>query len=407
MSEAGYRRYQRFFEAPPQVCVEWHDDQTEAVGWLVMNSLTGNAAGGGTRMRSGGTREEAVFLAKTMEIKFRVCGPPIGGAKTVIDFDPERPEKEGVLRRYYRAIAPYLRQVYGTAGDQNVDEITEVIPLTREIGVHHPQEGVVRGHFGADDEAIHRVIDNLNRGVEMPVAVEGFEGKTLSVADLITGYGVAHAIGAYYDAIGQSVEGKRVLVEGFGNVGGPAALYLDRLGAKIVGVVARGGGAGSYHWSVSDDGVDVADLLKRRNRNDLPDDCQSGSEADGFWNTRADLFLPAATSRTITGEVLDRLESLGVETIACGANAPFAESEPGLIEIQCNADRRFTILPDFLCNGGIARCFAYLMADGVEVTPEAIFADTQRTIREGIKNAIAVGGGGPGLLGRSFEHFLP
>ncbi len=67
--------------------MEWHDDRTTAKGWLCINALRGGAAGGGTRMRPGGTRDEAVFLAKTMQAKFNVCGPRIGGGKSVIDFD--------------------------------------------------------------------------------------------------------------------------------------------------------------------------------------------------------------------------------------------------------------------------------------------------------------------------------
>ena len=47
-------------------------------GWVVINSLRGGAAGGGTRMRKGLTKDEVVSLAKVMEIKFSVCGPPIG-----------------------------------------------------------------------------------------------------------------------------------------------------------------------------------------------------------------------------------------------------------------------------------------------------------------------------------------
>ena len=70
-----------FIEKAPQIVFEWKDSETEAEGWLVINSLRGGAAGGGTRMRQGLTREEVLSLAKTMEIKFSVVGPPIGGGK--------------------------------------------------------------------------------------------------------------------------------------------------------------------------------------------------------------------------------------------------------------------------------------------------------------------------------------
>ena len=57
----------------PEIVFEWTDAETEARGWVVINSLRGGAAGGGTRMRKGLDRNEVVSLAKTMEIKFTVA----------------------------------------------------------------------------------------------------------------------------------------------------------------------------------------------------------------------------------------------------------------------------------------------------------------------------------------------
>ena len=98
-------------------------------------------------MRPGLDRREVESLAKTMEVKFTVSGPPIGGAKSGINFDPADPRKLGVLKRWYSAVAPLLQNYYGTGGDLNVDEIHEVIPITESYGLWHPQEGVVNGHF--------------------------------------------------------------------------------------------------------------------------------------------------------------------------------------------------------------------------------------------------------------------
>src|SRR5260370_26930617 len=91
----GYPAYKEFLQAPPLILLVWHDSETEATGHLAINSLRNGAAGGGIRMRPGATKQEAVFLAKTMELKFSVTGPPIGGAKSVIDFNPADPRKRG------------------------------------------------------------------------------------------------------------------------------------------------------------------------------------------------------------------------------------------------------------------------------------------------------------------------
>jgi len=90
----------RYESRNPEIVFEWHDSETEARGWVVINSLRGGAAGGGTRMHPRLDKREVESLAKTMEIKFTVSGPQIGGAKSGICFDPSDPRKEGVLRRW-------------------------------------------------------------------------------------------------------------------------------------------------------------------------------------------------------------------------------------------------------------------------------------------------------------------
>ena len=66
----------------PEIVFAWQDSATEARGWVVINSLRGGAASGGTRMRKGLDQREVESLAKTMEVKFTVSGPHIGGAKS-------------------------------------------------------------------------------------------------------------------------------------------------------------------------------------------------------------------------------------------------------------------------------------------------------------------------------------
>ena len=102
---------------------------------MVINSLRGGAAGGGTRMRKGLDKNEVLSLAKTMEIKFAVCGPGIGGGKSGINFDPNDPRKNEVLDRWYKAVMPLLKTYYGTGGDLNIDEIKDVIPITNKYGL--------------------------------------------------------------------------------------------------------------------------------------------------------------------------------------------------------------------------------------------------------------------------------
>ena len=158
----------------PEIVFEWKDSETEAEGWIVINSLRGGAAGGGTRMRKGLDKREVESLAKTMEVKFTVAGPPIGGAKSGINFDPTDPRKKEVLKRWFAAVSPLLKNYYGTGGDLNVDEIHEVIPITEDCGVWHPQEGVFNGHFQPKESQKINRIGQLRQGVSKVVEDEGY-----------------------------------------------------------------------------------------------------------------------------------------------------------------------------------------------------------------------------------------
>jgi glutamate dehydrogenase (NAD(P)+) len=399
----GYRRYQEFFDREPGEVVTWKDGETGAEGWLVINSLRGGAAGGGTRMRVGATREEAVFLAKTMEIKFGVAGPQIGGAKSVLNFDRADPRKREVLKRWFRHIGGHLKTRYGTGGDQNVHD-DEVIALTGEaIGLEHPQEGVLRGHFAPDEAAFQRILKQLQDGVQLPVQLPGI--GTLSMSQLVTGYGVAKAVESYFDMAGGSVAGKRILVEGFGDVGGPSAYYLHKAGAKVVGIISRPAGQKEFRWSVDAQGLDIEELLARRVDTDLPEGVES-ADATPFWQTEADVFIPAASSFLVTHERLEWLRQAGVQLIGCGANTPF-DDHMGEVDVQKAADASFAVIPDFIANCGMARVFAYLMQDGVEVSETAIQADVERRIREAIAKLLDGHAGNTGLLDRAFSIFLP
>ncbi len=241
----------------PEITFEWKDSETEAEGWVVINSLRGGAAGGGTRMRPGLDKHEVTSLAKTMEIKFTVSGPPIGGAKSGINFDPKDPRKDGVLKRWYKAVTPLLKHYYGTGGDLNVDEIHEVIPITESYNVWHPQEGVLQGHFAPMEIEKINKISRLREGVSKKMKDERYTPdaeRGLVVADMITGYGVSEAVNHFYNIYGGKLDGKRAIIQGWGNVASAAAYYLAKEGCKVVGIIDRVGGI------LSEEGMDVDEV---------------------------------------------------------------------------------------------------------------------------------------------------
>ena len=400
----------KFENKVPEIVFEWSDSETEAKGWVVINSLRGGAAGGGTRMREGLDKREVESLAKTMEVKFTVAGPPIGGAKSGINFNPKDPRKEGVLKRWYAAVTPLLKHYYGTGGDLNVDEIHEVIPITERCGVWHPQEGVFNGHFQPREAQKINRIGQLRFGVLKVIEDEQFSPKIARkyvVADMITGYGVAESVSHYYDIWKKStVEGKKVIVQGWGNVGSAAAFYLAQSGAKIVGIIDRVGGL------IKEEGFtleEIRDLFLTKNGNELnhPEMLPFEDVNNRIWDLQADVFIPCAASRLISKNQVERMVAAGVEVISAGANVPFADPEIFFGDIADFADNNCAVIPDFISNCGMARVFAYLMSTDLdEMTDEGIFSDTSLTIKKALEDAFAKNNNSRGIAKTAFEIAL-
>ncbi len=378
----------KFENKRPEIVFEWKDAETEAEGWVVINSLRGGAAGGGTRMRQGLDKREVESLAKTMEVKFTVAGPAIGGAKSGINFDPKDPRKEGVLKRWYAAVTPLLKHYYGTGGDLNVDEIHEVIPITEECGVWHPQEGVLNGHVQPKEAQKINRIGQLRQGVLKPIEDVQYSpdvNRKFVIADMITGYGVAQSIIHYYALWGGSIEEKKVIVQGWGNVASAAAYYLAQANAKIVGIIDRVGGLINEN-GFSFEEIKTLYLTKKGNEISHPN-LKSFDEINAnIWNTTADVFIPCAASRLITQDQVNNMIKAGVQVIAAGANVPFADKEIFFGPIADHADNHISVIPDFISNCGMARVFAYLMSNDLkELTDKGIFEDTSNTIYNALK----------------------
>ncbi|MDF3029085.1 MAG: Glu/Leu/Phe/Val dehydrogenase [Fluviicola sp.] len=399
----------KFENKRPEIVFEWKDAETEAEGWVVINSLRGGAAGGGTRMRVGLDKREVESLAKTMEVKFTVAGPPIGGAKSGINFDPKDPRKEGVLRRWYAAVTPLLKHYYGTGGDLNVDEIHEVIPITEDCGIWHPQEGVFNGHFQPREAQKINRIGQLRQGVlkviediQYSPSVE----KKYVVADMITGYGVAQSVAHYYDIWGGDLKGKKVIVQGWGNVASAGAYYLAQSGAKIVGIIDRVGGL------INENGFsleEIKQLFLTKNGNEIiHPELKSFEEINAkIWDIQADVFIPCAASRLITQEQVERMIKGGVQVIAAGANVPFADKEIFFGPIADYADNHISVIPDFISNCGMARVFAYLMSNDLNVlTDQGIFEDTSKIIGDALRKAHAKNPSKTGIAKAAFEIAL-
>ena len=399
---------QEFENKEPEVVFEWQDSETSAKGWIVINSLRGGAAAGGTRMRIGVTKNEVLSLAKTMEVKFAVAGPNIGGGKSGIDFDPKDPRKQDVLKRWFKAAKPILKSYYGTGGDMNVDEVEEVIPFCKNEGILFPLEGIVSGHFQLEGDEKNKIIDQLSTGVPLEVTSKNLlplGNKSYTVGDLITGYGVCESVIHYYNIYGGNLKNKRVIIQGWGNVAATAAYYLAQQGAKIVGIIDKNGGL------INKDGFSfekISHLLENRSSNYLEDsDIRPFDEINNeIWKSGAEIFIPAAASRLVTNKNLEDMIEHNLEVISCGANVPFADKEIFFGPIGKKADAQVSVIPDFISNCGMARTFSYLMEKNIDINDLSIFEAVSKTIFDALKEAFESNNSKQLIAKTSFELAL-
>jgi glutamate dehydrogenase/leucine dehydrogenase len=197
---------------------------------------------------------------------------------------------------------------------------------------------------------------------------------------MITGFGVAESIRHFYSIWGGDLAGKRIIVQGWGNVGSAAAYYLAQNGATIVGIIDRVGGL------IREDGFsfdEIRSLFLNKNGNELvAEGMLSYDDVNKrIWDVHADVFIPCAGSRMITEDHLSRMIAAGVSVISSGANVPFADPQIFFGPIADKADESISLIPDFISNCGMARVFAYLMSNDLHtISDEGIFNDASETI---------------------------
>ena len=181
---------------------------------------------------------------------------------------------------------------------------------------------------------------------------------------MCTGFGVAQSVKNYYEMWGGDIKKKRAVIQGWGNVGAAAGFYLAQMGVKIVGIVSHEGGLINQQGFSLDE---IKALVTNRNGNKLV----SKSMLPFFmvnqkiWDLEFEIFVPAATSRLIIKDQIDRMIASKIEVFPCAAHVPFFDPEIFLGPIGLYADEKFSVIPDFIANCGRARASAYFMENPV------------------------------------------
>lgn len=345
----------------PYLRLHWTDSRTDAVGYLVVHTLRGGLATGGTRMRAGCTLGEVEDLARGMANKTATFDLPIGGAKGGIDFDPKDPRAVEVLERFCEAMRPWLDTHWVTAEDLGVpqhliDQVFEKLDLDQSY------HAAIRR--SADPVAtLARVRNGLNAAVD-----GGF-----LLGDVIGGFGVAHACLAAAVQWGLAPADTTIAIQGVGTMGGAAAYYLHEAGMKITAVADA---AGTLYRA---EGLDIPALLDLRDgygeidRSRLPAGIEEMPRG-AVLSADVDILVPAAISYAITP---DNSYDIRAHVIVEAANAATTPEAEAML-----AARGVPVLPDFVANAGAVAWAWWLLLGEVDDSPDTSFDRLRTTMHD-------------------------
>jgi glutamate dehydrogenase (NAD(P)+) len=298
------------------------DDGTIAVfeGYRVQHNLSTGPAKGGIRFHPDVTLGEVAALAMWMSWKTALAGLPYGGAKGGVIVDPSRlseGELERLSRRYMQELIPFV--------GPHVD-----VPAP-DVGTNEKMMGWMvdtwSSHVGRLDTAAV---------TGKPLSLGGSQGRREA-----TGAGVAYLVSRYLEDLKIPLREATVAIQGFGNVGGEAALALARRGAKIVGVSDHTGG----YFNAAGIHVDKALACVATTRNLAAFDGGEPITNEQLLTLDCTVLIPAALERVITPELVPRLRC---RLLAEAANGPVTFGADKLLEQREDIE----VIPDVLCNAG-------------------------------------------------------
>jgi glutamate dehydrogenase (NAD(P)+) len=288
-------------------------------GFRVQHSLTRGPGKGGVRYHPDVTLEEVMALSSWMTIKNAAVNLPYGGAKGGIRVDPKQlsmKELENLTRRYTSEIGIIIGpQQDIPAPDVNTNpQIMAWMMDTYSMNTGSTATGVVTGK---------------------PIHLGGSLGRVKA-----TGRGVFVTGREAMRRLGMPLDGARVAVQGFGNVGSSAAELFNQAGAKIVAAQDHTG------TIVNDKGFDLAELIPHVKKHGGVGGFKGASAAslEDFWDVKCDVMIPAALEGQIT---VARAKRLKAKVVLEGANGPTLPAADDLL-----ADRGILVMPDVICNAG-------------------------------------------------------
>ncbi len=311
MTDASFDDFGLHDEWGPEKIVCVSDARVGMQGVLVIDNTARGMGKGGTRMAPSLTITEVARLARVMTWKWAGVDLFFGGAKAGIRADPASSDKETVLRAFVRALANEVPNEYVFGLDMGLTE--------------------------SDAAIVQDELRDRGAAVGSPAELGGVPYDQWGV----TGFGVAEAAHAACSHAEIEMVGARVVIQGFGAVGGAAAERFQSMGATVVAVSNV---LGVAH---DPDGLDIGALLAART--EVGDKCifTTGTatlDVGSEWGLACDVLVPAAMQ-----DVVDKEIALSLETklVVEGANLPLDLEAQAVL-----AERKIPVVPDFIANAG-------------------------------------------------------
>jgi len=288
-------------------------------GYRVQHNSARGPYKGGIRYHPNVCLDEVKALAAWMSIKTAVVDIPLGGGKGGITIDPHQLSK-AELERLTRAYTERIWRVIGPTVDIPAPDVNTT------------------------SETMDWIEDEYSRlaGAPAPGVVTGkslFHGGSLG-RDTATAQGGFDVLEAAFAAAGETLRGKTVAIQGFGNAGANAALLLDHAGARIVAA------SDSTAALLAPEGLDVADLvaLKERHGSFVNVSGLEKKATDAPLYEPVDVLVPAALEGQITGANAGEVKARWIVELANGPTTP---------EGDADLERRgIVVFPDILANAG-------------------------------------------------------